>query len=449
MEDLVRYAAIFMNNADGSVLSRAAVNEMARDQHMMKLVSPNADTMFNYGLGWDAVDLYPFNRYGIKALSKGGDTATYHSNLTVLPEYNLAVAVSASGNVNHAQLIAQEIILAVLKEEGLIPQDASPSIDGAIAMPSQNLQRARIPESFLTYAGVYDGGIFGWWNVSFNANSLILTPIGVRNERPQEYIYNSDGEFVSTNGDYVGIISGNEIANGISTITFTEGKYILTQTYQDFTGLSQNAFAIPFAEKIEENSVPASVMEAWKARNDNEYLLVSEKHTSIGYFTALAKTLTDDRVPGYVTSGIYKPGERGISLNGARIVDEFSALGFQSTPTMSGRDINNIRITVQNGVEYLEVNNDRYISASAAGKFSEAGGRVVIGAETVWFNIDSDSSGQRVSITTPENGSWFVYDDKMNCIATSLELNPRNTITLPQNGRIAFAGEAGAEFVLR
>jgi hypothetical protein len=322
-------------------------------------------------------------------------------------------------------------------------------------MPRQNLQRARIPESLLSYAGVYDAGIFGWWDVSFasssseDASSLILTPIGVRNERPQEYIYNSDGEFISTNGDYVRIISGNVIANGISTITFTQDKYILTQTYQDFAGLGQNAYAVPFAEKIESNPVPASVMETWKARNDSEYLLVSEKHTSIGYFTALVKTLADDRVPGYVTSGIYKPGERGVNLSGAKIIDGYSALGFQSTPTMSGRDINNIRITFQNGVEYLEVNNSRYISASAAKKISEAGGRALIGSETVWFNIDSDSGGQRVIITTPENGSWFVYDDKMNCIATSLELNPRSTITLPQNGRIAFAGEAGTEFVIR
>jgi hypothetical protein len=35
----------------------------------------------------------------------------------------------------------------------------------------------------------------------------------------------------------------------------------------------------------------------------------------------------------------------------------------------------------------------------------------------------------------------------MNCIATSLEMHPRSTIILPDNGRLALAGDPGAEFV--
>ena len=32
----------------------------------------DSDNVFNYGLGWDSVKLYPFSEYGIKALAKGG-----------------------------------------------------------------------------------------------------------------------------------------------------------------------------------------------------------------------------------------------------------------------------------------------------------------------------------------------------------------------------------------
>jgi hypothetical protein len=37
----------------------------------------------------------------------------------------------------------------------------------------------------------------------------------------------------------------------------------------------------------------------------------------------------------------------------------------------------------------------------------------------------------------------------MNCIAASLEKTLRETIILPENGRLAFAGEAGAVFTLQ
>jgi len=450
MEDLVRFASIFMNYTDGSILSRDSINEMAKNQHKMEMIPSNSNTIFRYGLGWDSVDTYPFNQYGITALSKGGDTIFYRTNLTVLPDYNLAVAVSASGAANHSQLIAQEIILAILKEEKLIP------INTQLTMPKLNIQRVRIPENILSYAGIYDAGVFGLWSVEFtqsaqNSDSLILTQIGVRNERPQIYFYNTDSEFVSTDGDYIGRMPGNHNANGISVITFSEDKYLLGQTYQEIPGLSQTTAALPFAQKLDENSIPVSVATAWRSRNEKEYLLVSEKHTSMHYLSPLVRIRTDDRVPGYVTNGIYRAGENGLSLNAARIVDEYTALGYQDIPTMTGRDINNISVIMQNGIEYLVVNEYRYINSASIKKLSEIGSTVTVGDEPVWLDIDVNSQGRRLSITMPSNqrGSWFLFDDKMNCIATSFEKNTRNTILLPENGKIIFAGVTGTEFRLR
>jgi len=46
------------------------------------------------------------------------------------------------------------------------------------------------------------------------------------------------------------------------------------------------------------------------------------------------------------------------------------------------------------------------------------------------------------------NSSWFVYDDKSVCIATSLEKHPRASVILPENGMLAFAGDPGAVFTL-
>lgn len=81
----------------------------------------DGDNSFNYGLGWDSVKLYPFNRYGIKALSKGGDTVLQHATLVVLPEQKMAAAVVSSGGSSITnQMMATNLLLVALKEKGTI-----------------------------------------------------------------------------------------------------------------------------------------------------------------------------------------------------------------------------------------------------------------------------------------------------------------------------------------
>jgi hypothetical protein len=115
---------------------------------------------------------------------------------------------------------------------------------------------------------------------------------------------------------------------------------------------------------------------------------------------------------------------------------------------MLGRDTNNLSTSEVNGLEYLSINKFRYVEAAAAVEFQEIAGTVVINHETIWIDISAGLGGHIVNISAPQNGSWFVYDDKMNCIATSLERHPRETIILPDNGRLALAGDPGAEFVI-
>ena len=440
MEDLCKFSGIFMDSADGSILSRESVNEMAENQHKKPVVDINADTTFNYGLGWDGVNTYPFNQYGIKALSKGGGTGRYHTNLTVLPEYNLAAAVSSSGTDSNEQLIAQEIIMEILREEGLIGDDE-------LAIPELNLSRMQIPENMKAYAGFYATSL-GMIQVEFNNDTLFITPIGVRNERPQEYIYNTDGKFVSINGDYMsigGLSSAQDGTRGVTTLEFADNKYIIAQIYESKPGLSQTAYAMPIAEKVELNTVSNAVMQAWTDRNSKEYLLVSEKYSSAKYMSAsLAKIYTDNRIPGYAGMGIYQGV--GKLIKNAKIVNENIAVGYQSTPTMAGRDTNNIMVQDEDEIESLLINDYLYVDAASISNASEVEDSVEITSGAVWFNVDAKMSGHRWRINAPKNGSWFTFDDKMNCVATSLDKYPLDVVVLPENGRIAFVGEAGIRF---
>ena len=484
MEDLCRFATIFMDDSDGAILSRTAVDEMSKIQHKMEIVAPDKDTVFRYGLGWDCVEQYPFNLYGVRALSKGGATQGYYTNLTVLPEYNLAASVASSGDGGMESLIAQEIILSVLQEEGLIPKEAS------VTLPEQNLNRASIPEEVKSRAGVYAAGTWGQFSIEFIDDSLIMTPISERNERSMAFIYNTDGEFVSVNGDFIGFYSQVPGAVGVTALTFAD-NYLVIQSYESMPGLSCTAVAMPYAEKIMENPVSGAVWDAWTNRNDKEYLLASEKDTSALYITMpILKTIADERAYGYVTQGVY--ASSGAPFPAVRIADEFTALGYQNTPTMTGRDVVDLNVEVTNGVEYLHMNNSRYVEASSAAPLSSLGETVIMGDDPVWADIDDYLSGKKVTISitsapsvhstpiapsaapsTPltfeapvttimsstseepvtdvetETGSWFIYDDKMNCIATSLEMKPRASTILPEGGRIVLVGKTGTEFVMQ
>ena len=99
----------------------------------------DSGNMFNYGLGWDSVKLYPFSEYGIKALTKGGDTILQHATL-VVPEQKMAAAVLSSGGTSMTnQLLANKLLLARLKEKGTI-KDIKP--DKSFGKPV----KAKVPQ---------------------------------------------------------------------------------------------------------------------------------------------------------------------------------------------------------------------------------------------------------------------------------------------------------------
>jgi len=165
------------------------------------------------------------------------------------------------------------------------------------------------------------------------------------------------------------------------------------------------------------------------------------------YFSPVLRMQTDVQIPGYVTAH----HESQTLFSTLQIVDENNAAAFISIPIMNGRDAVDLTATNINGVEFIDMHSgDRvFMCATGAVPFSELGNRVNIVRNTIWVDVDAVHAGQTVSISAPQNGAWFVYDNRMNPIATSLEQNPRESIILPEGGRIAFAGEAGAAFTIQ
>ncbi len=441
MTDLSRFGSLFTKGSDYPILSPGSLDEMSRIQHIKPLVSEDQDTTFLYGLGWDSVETYPFNTLGIKAIAKGGSTGNYHTNLTVLPEHDLSVAVSSSGSDSYEQLIAQEIILEVLKEEGLLDQNFS------LSLPEYNTTAAPIPDVIKAYAGLYDAGrMGGMFTIEFTEDTLVMTTVNARVEKTQTYVYNQDEEFVSANGDYItfGFTANQGGTRGITRLSFlTDEKgqaFLMGNTYENQNGLSQTASALPLAQKIEPASANTAANNAWMDRNNKKYFLVSETYSSFKYTNqAILRPMLDERAAGYVSIEVYQT--KGALGTSARIYDANSAKGFQQTPTMPGRDIVDMNIAMQDGYEVLHVNNYRYLEEDAIQNFNATETNIRTTSDAVWFHIDSAYGGSRLKMDIPQRGSIFLFDENLNYISTSRLKDFDNTITLPKNGYILFAGE--------
>lgn len=438
--DLCLFMQIFTE--DCSILSEQSKEAMMQMEHVGAFWEEGADSTIAFGLGFDSVDTYPFENYGIKAVSKGGSTAFYHSNVTMLPQCNLSVAVLSSGESSFEQLIAQEIILAVLEEEGIIPHTE-------ISMPVYDQASQIIDEKWMEYGGLYGG--MQLMEISFEEENLVITLIGGKNNRAFRFAHIGNGDFVSQDGDYIGmgsLLAAEGGNTGISKVRFVENElgeqFLYADSYMEVAGLSKTALSLPLAQKIEKNEVSMSVLQAWTDRAGKNYLLVNETASSSQYIhSPVAKLYTDDS--GYLQQGVYEAA--GFGINSVKIISETEAAPYQATPVHVGRDSNWITVINIEGREYLDIRGYRFLEEDNIKMASEITDSVRIpdSGDTVWFALN-DMDEARWELDIPENGSYFVYDEDYICIGSSLEKEESNVIVLPQKGYIAFAGAAGDVF---
>ncbi|KKO52738.1 hypothetical protein XI25_18155 [Paenibacillus sp. DMB20] len=171
----MRFSQLFMGQGKG-ILSNKAVKEMELEEYKKGMWPGDGDSVFNYGLGWDSVELYPFNRYGIKALAKGGDTILQHAALVVLPEQKMAAAVLSSGGSSLTnQMVATKLLLTALKEKGTI-KDIKP--DKTFGKPV----KAKMPQDVAKKAGLY-ANTYSHFKIEITKKGELLLPF-----KPEEKI---------------------------------------------------------------------------------------------------------------------------------------------------------------------------------------------------------------------------------------------------------------------
>ena len=446
--DLCRFSEIFMKNrADNAgLLSEEALLAMETSRYNEEINPNGYDTTLSYGLGWDSVETYPFSRYGIKALVKGGDTNFYHGSLTVLPEENISCAVLTSGGSSTLnQLAVQEILMTYLDEVQRIERGDEERV-------------SRGEEAGLNLAersGWYAGSDLLKLSVSGEGEMTVVSE-GSGRRREQAYRLGEDGGFYSMDGSYISasgeLSKGSSGRIGRTRLSFQEGKkgreYLMAESMEVYPGLGRVATYLPVGTRYTGNAPAKAAVSAWKALDGQEYYLLSEKYTSSAWLKRfMVKPLLLDE-PGGILSF------ENLELRMAEVTDEAHARFFTEVPGQAGRDLNDYTRTEENGKQYLESGSYRYIAAADAEAFPDADCERTIGAdgEALWFTTGDRNQKRPVVIEKPENGAWYVYDHTgrdMKCVSSSWTLSEDRPFYLPEDGRVVLVGEAGAVFTIR
>jgi len=417
-EDLARFSQIFTGGAE-QVLSGQSVAAMAQDEYKTPLWPDDADNSLEYGLGWDSVNLYPFSEYGMKALTKGGDTAFYHSSLVVLPEQNIAAAVVTSGGSSmNNQLLANEILLQALKEKGIIAEFKPEKSYGTPV-------KADMPKSMLQYSGIY-GSFDGTMNID-------ITEDGIMSVTSERMFYNSEDTYKYSEDGTFRSVDGNTMT---SFVTKENGRtYFWRRAYFSLPGLGQTAESVYSGEKLQPQDLPAETIEAWTRRDGKKYYLLNEKYTSLVYLLlGPIEVNLSKQLPGYAAD--------------KRITGPNTAVSELQIPGMHGRDLTGLTFFTEEGVEYLERDGRVLVSEDGVKPLNIDNKPIVTipsSGYAEWYTIRDKDWNKTIKASMPSNASFAVYDRSGTCVYFSI-IGDKDQVTLPAGGSIVFAGDAGTQF---
>ena len=419
-EELCYFAETFMKDSNG-LLDVSSVEAMSNPEYRNGIHIEDPDAIFTFGLGWDNVNLNAFGQYGIQALEKGGDTNYYHSSMIVLPEENIAMAIlSVGGTSVYNKLAAEEILLTYLEETGKIEikEETKTSI-------CTTLSEEIMPEEYKEYSGYY-ANISMVCQVEINNNLMRYTNLAYGNTAELTYV--GDGWFQYKDGQiYMKVMkeSNGEV-------------YIYTKETSILPKLGSMTMGIYLAQKLEDYEVSQDALNAWLARSQKEYLLVSEKYSSFVYGSNLML--------------IPLPSKEDLILEKyfgmLKVVDENHLTMDLQIPMNYGRDLVDFSIQEVDGVEYLKQNEYVFVEKENLPILNTKGSFTVNISENgyaQYYSIPKVSEGKTIQVKVPEHATFVVYNASGMLVRNSY-LDQKSKVTLPNGGYIAFIGDAGAEF---
>ena len=402
----------------GALLSQASLDAMAAPEYASGMWPEDSeDDVLSYGLGWDAVQFFPFRQNGIQALVKGGDTLNYHSGLIVLPEYDMAVAVVSSGGVSTInELAGARILIDALERRGVSVDETLPTLPDA--------QPAAMPAGLTDCSGIYVSGTAVLLaDVAADGTLTFSTPAALGGA-VQTLTYYSDGSFRDADSTLL-----------VKFVTEENGEtYLFQKAYAQLPGLTGTCSAAYTHQKVDAKTLDEETLAAWQARGQMIYLPLTEAWSSQVWLIALPASSAPlmDETPGWLLS--------------MEIQDADTALSAVQIPGTAGRDCYNIVFHRENGTEFLYAAGSLYGDLTLVELISAYPSSVCTiqpSGWTRWYSAGS-AAGKTMSVSVQGDGSFTVYDAAGLLAASSLL--GQTSVTLPEGGWIVFAGDAGTQF---
>ena len=416
--ELALFGQIFLEG--GAVLSEQSREAAAQPEYQNGLWPQEVEhNMLAFGLGWDSVSAFPFDRYGITALQKGGDTSMYHASLIVLPEHGLSAAVLSSGSDSvYNAMLATRLLLDRLIERG----DIEAILDD---LPAYAGEQAGLDVDISGFGGNY-ANVFMVQTVDFEADGTLLVGIPAYGEAGlQRLTYVGGGRWQDADGTVLGWFE--EVDGNI---------YLVQEQRLTAPGVGQIVLAQYAAQKMPDYTPDDETLDTWRARNGLMYLIVNEPYNSMAYLSLPAATvMVDESNPGYM--GSYQ-------LMGP----DFLAAWVQ-IPVNMGRDWGDMTFYREGGIEYIS--HRGYIMMSQAAVPDIWGGSSSIctiqeSGHTRWYTIGADAAGKVMTFQCPEKAGLAFYNAYGQFLGQTA-VSGEQTIELPlDGGYIAFMGRPGDVF---
>ncbi len=367
----------------------------------------NKKPLETFGLGWDNVEAYPFGKYGIKALTKGGDTLSYHTALVTLPEMGISASyILKGGSSILAEAMAVKMITDYLLKEKNIEIDFY-----EFKKPEETLY-TEIPEEF---KGVY---------ISNAA----------------QYSFDIRGDFGVLKNLYTGAQTNHKyLGNGVfdagkGIISFVSFNDELFMTYEGIETLSEKekySFGYYLGVKKEAES---EIPEHWKERNGKVYFVLDEAYNSGLYMTGIPAT------------NIYFAENIGNYLGYMKLAGSQKAMADISLPGAYGRDLTDIEIFIKEGKEYLKAQGWMFLDSSAINNIyngEKSLCTILPDGYARWFK-SGEAKGKKISAELTGKGMFALFNSDGLCVYSSL--SGQGEAKVPENGYVLFAGEKGTVF---
>ena len=410
-EDLCRFAQLFTGETD--ILTDASREATFQPEYANGQWLDVENNVVGYGLGWDSVDLYPFNLYGIQAVTKGGDSLLMHNSLIVLPEYGLSAAVSSSGGSSaYCQMLATSLLLDQLEQKGVITERLS-----ALDTFTPAVQTA-LDADMKQYEGLYGDSTSLMRLTMDEAGTLTMTNAYAPTQA-QTFLYCGDGVFKDE--------------TGFAELRFARqngSTYLTARGCSAISGLCDLVSETYYLQKLPENTVTDEMQAAWDARQGKAYVSVTDKASSQLYMSGLPM-LGIGTVDGYLLSNPLTSGSR------ADVAIQI--------PMMGGRDTSPFVFETIDGAEYVHYTDGLYMDISAVPDIytgTQSHLTIQPNGYNRWYNLPEVLDGKTMSIQGSESTGFVVFNAAGQTVNQSAVTGDTQVI-LPGGGAIVFCGDAG------